>query len=81
MQMVSDMKELNGFTSLQKCNLIHKDSSFKIVATFFTTRATWRWISQNHAKFITYHICAREMLLNRKLSFKCIWLHKIFSLQ
>ena len=72
MQMVSDMKELNGFTSLQKCNLI---------ATFFTTRVTWRWISQNHAKFITYCICAREMLLNRKLSFKCILLQKIFSLQ
>ena len=50
MQVVSDMKELNAFTSLQKCNLIHKDSSFKIAATFFTTRATWRWIKSKSCK-------------------------------
>lgn len=39
-QIVTDMKGLDRFRILEKCNLTNKDVSFKAVATSFTTSSS-----------------------------------------
>ena len=72
-------ERIGWIQSVEKCNLTHKDSSFKVAATFFLPRAALqRRISQGHAKFIKHHVCTGEITSNGKFSFKCISLTNFF---
>lgn len=84
-QMVTDVKGLDSFRSLEKCNLTNKDfSPSRLLQLLLPLAAAWRSIRHRYAKFIKHHARAKEMPSNRKLSFKCIllqWIHfSIFSL-